>query len=268
MDPDDESRVTRYFGLRWVLGLLIVAFGTALADDNRTSAFVDAIRERAVQGVPEGQFLLGMVYGLGVGMEPNPTAAAVWHRKAADQGFASAKSELGRMYFAGEGVPQDYARALTWWREAAEQGDVDALYNLGHMYYIGAGVPKDDSEAISWFRKAAERGVPKALFGLGTMYALGEGVPPDDVRAYAWINVAVARAGDDEDFLENEVREVRESLGAGMTAVQVAEAQALSRELDERIPRLEVSDLFGQALVEEMFRAMPGTGKEQPSALP
>ena len=55
-------------------------------------------------------------------------------------------------------------------------------------------------------------------------------MPRDDVRAYAWLNVAAARG------VEN-ARDARETLAELMTRVEVAEAQALSRDLDGPIPR-------------------------------
>ena len=41
-----------------------------------------------------------------------------------------------------------------------------------------------------------------------------------------------------------------------MTAEQVAQTQALSRELDDRIPRLDPAAFWGQALILELERAL------------
>ncbi len=44
-----------------------------------------------------------------------------WYRKAAKQGYAEAQYILGRMYGEGLGVPQDYAHAHMWWNLAASR---------------------------------------------------------------------------------------------------------------------------------------------------
>ena len=238
-------------------GLAILALGATFADGTPPSTEVEELWERAKQGHAEAQFALGAIYAMGVaGVARDATEAASWYRKAAEQGLPFAQSELGRMYFVGEGVEEDHAEAVSWCRKAADQGEVQAQYNLGFLYYLGAGVPKDDAEAASWFRKAADQGDPQSQFVLGSLYAIGAGVPRDEVRAYAWINVSAARSGDNPRVrtLEGDVRTTREELGASMTPAQVAEAQALSREMNDRIPRLEVDAIAAEALTSELGR--------------
>ena len=142
----------------------------------------------------------------------------------AEQGDASSQVSLGRMYRDGDGVPQDHAKAAHWYRKAAEQGHTGGQVALGRMYYDGEGVPQDDAKAAHWCRKAAEQGNSTCQWSLGSMYHYGDGVPQDDVRAYAWYNLAAA--GGDEG-----ARKGRDELLERMSPEQVAEAQALSRDL-------------------------------------
>jgi uncharacterized protein len=54
------------------------------------------------------------------------------------------------MYGEGLGVPQDYTAAMSWFRKAAEQGEAKAQFNVGIMYAHGQGVPRDDVQAHKW----------------------------------------------------------------------------------------------------------------------
>lgn len=131
-------------------------------------------------------------------------------------------------YFGGEGVPQDHAKAAHWFRKAAEQGYASGQRWLGEMYAEGKGVPQDFQEAVHWYRKAAKQGDAHGQIRLGTMYAFGQGVPKDDVQAYAWFNLAAA-AG------KEVATKLRDILLERMTPKQVAEGQALSRDLAAKL---------------------------------
>ena len=72
--------------------------------------------------------------------------------------------------------------------------------------------------------------VAQAQFNLGLMYFNGEGVLEDYVQAYAWFNIA-ATQGDEP------ARKAKPLLAQMMTPSQIAEAQELSKELWEKIPR-------------------------------
>ena len=71
-------------------------------------------------------------------------------------------------------------------------------------------------------------GTSKAQLNMALQYITGEGLPVDHVRAYAWLDLGAA--GGDPD-----AGNVRDSLATAMTPEQIAEAQALSRELADRI---------------------------------
>jgi len=83
---------------------------------------IATLRLLADQGDQEAQYLIGLRYQYGEGVEPATTQAVAWYQKAADQGHAEAQSYLAAMYADGEGVPQDDAQAVAWYRKAADQG--------------------------------------------------------------------------------------------------------------------------------------------------
>jgi TPR repeat protein len=124
----------------------------------------------------------------------------------------------------------DYETAFVEYKVLADQGDARAQSNLGNMYEFGEGVPEDDREAVKWYRLAAEQGNYRAQHNLGIMYRDGEGVPEDYVQAYAWYNLAAAQGN---SFANRDKSELAER----MTPSQIAEAQRLSKELWEKIPR-------------------------------
>ena len=132
------------------------------------------------------------------------------------------------MYRSGEGVSQDDTQAVNWFRKAAEQGYAKAQVNLGFMYRSGQGVPQDYAQAVNWFRKAAEQGIAVAQYNLGVMYYNGDGVSQDYAQTYAWFSLAVA-------FGLEQAKKARDVLRTVMTPEQIAEAQALSAQLHDRI---------------------------------
>ncbi len=71
-----------------------------------------------------------------------------WFLKAADQGHASAQYVLGVFYEDGIGVQQDYKHAVYWYQKAADQGDIGSQHQLGRMYEDGSGVKQDYKKAV------------------------------------------------------------------------------------------------------------------------
>ncbi|MDO9312787.1 MAG: tetratricopeptide repeat protein [Nitrosomonas sp.] len=124
-------------------------------------------------------------------------------------------------------VPQDYKQAVDWYRKAAAQGDAGAQYNLGVMYFEGKGVPQDYKQAVDCYKKAAAQGNATAQNNLGRMYANGQGVSQDYVRAHMWLNLAAAQG--DSVAVKN-----RDLAAKIMTAAQIAEAQKMARECEQR----------------------------------
>ncbi len=76
-------------------------------------------RERAEEGDPEAQVIVGEIFEKGMGVEPDYQKAVEWYRKAAEQGNERARTNLGYMYEQGLGVEQDLATAMDWYRKAS-----------------------------------------------------------------------------------------------------------------------------------------------------
>ena len=149
----------------------------------------------------------------------------------AENGDAKAQYNLGEMYRKGEGVLDNDREAVKWYRKAAEQGLAEAQNALGVMYNRGMGVEQDSKEAVKWYHKAAEQGHAKGQSNLGGMYNAGIGVEKDLVTGYAWSDIAAGNGY--QSAINNKSLIIKE-----MTPDQIAEAEALIKEMTSKNPRL------------------------------
>ena len=122
----------------------------------------------------------------------NETVWEAW-RPLAEHGDAPTQYLLGVMYDTGEGVQQDYQEAVRWYQRAAEQGHAQAQYTLALMYSSGTGVTQDTREAARWYRLAAEQGHALGQVMLGQLHRDGRGVPLDYVQALLWFTLSAAQ---------------------------------------------------------------------------
>jgi TPR repeat protein len=181
----------------WLASTLVPAWAgvesawTAYRSGDFARAFAEA-SEPAATGDADAQFLLGVLYANGEGVEMDHARALLWYARAAEQGHAGAQRNLARRFYFGEGVPQDYLTALAWFQRAAENGDAEAMASIGHMYAAGLGVLNNRAIALQWFRRAAEYGSALGAYYMGRAYELGDGVLADRARAITWYGKAAA----------------------------------------------------------------------------
>ncbi|MBT4891116.1 MAG: sel1 repeat family protein [Rhodospirillales bacterium] len=134
----------------------------------------------------------------------------------------------------GYGIPQDYEIAVSWFKSAAEQGVANAQSMLGVMYYGGEGVPQNDELAFNWNSLAAEQGNATSQALLGMMYAGGRGTASVDyIRAYMWLELARTNDGISEQMYSL-AKQGLDLITNEMTSEQIAEAQSLAREWQEK----------------------------------
>ncbi len=179
-----------------LLTLLLVAavpIPAAPANDDQGIRLED-LQRLAESGDADSQYILGLLYEVGKGVEKDPKAAAEFYEKAAQQGHGKAMTNLGAMYHKGLGVPQDPEKARYWYEKAAEAGLPKAQYNLALFYAGQEPGQRDLNKTRYWFTQAAQQGHPRAQVNLGVMYAEGLGVEPDLEKAVFWLSEA-ARQG-------------------------------------------------------------------------
>jgi len=212
--------------------LFVFGFGwQAIKGYRRTVKDFKENKNAAAEGGKEAQNSLGLKYRDGLGVEQDFKEAVKWFEKAANQGVADAQNNLGIMYAEGLGVEQDFKEAVRWYQKAADQEDLLAQTNLGGMYAEGLGVEQDFKEAVKWFEKAADQGAAMAQNNLGGMYEKGLGVEENYVTAYTWVSIAT--------FNGFEIaKEITSIIAKEMTPAQIAEAEALAKEMIKKNPKL------------------------------
>ena len=90
--------------------------GLDAAQNGNYTAALKEWRPLAEQGHSESQFVLGLLYRNGKGVEKDFSTAIKWYLLAAEKGHAKAQAKLGYMYVNGEGVNKNYVRAYMWGR--------------------------------------------------------------------------------------------------------------------------------------------------------
>ncbi|MDA1131994.1 MAG: tetratricopeptide repeat protein [Proteobacteria bacterium] len=90
--------------------------------------FVQALaefRESARRGHSGAEFMLGVQYFNGAGVEHDPATAAIYFHLAAEKGLPAAQLAFGSIHIRGVGVWQNLVRAHYWLTLAVESGDPD-----------------------------------------------------------------------------------------------------------------------------------------------
>ena len=126
----------------------------------------------------EAQFLRGMEFENGEGVDQDYTQAAEWYARAAEQNHSLAQYSLANLYVRGLGIKRDEAKASAWLSRAAKLGNAAAQYKLGVQQHVACragrinGTPERRIEAFKWVRLAAAQGYRDAQ-GACEFVALG-----------------------------------------------------------------------------------------------
>lgn len=173
------------------------------------------------------QYMLGILYFNGDGVEKDLVRSAQWYRKAAENGHESAQYELALCYLYGDGVEASADEAIHWFKAGSALGDTRCEEKLGEltsegtapslavedvdqwmrqstvnavdvaenklMVLLKVAANTDMSQAISDLEPAAERGSETAMLLLGRALEMGMGVAQDYSSAYTWYKTAYDR---------------------------------------------------------------------------
>jgi len=174
----------------------------------------------ANQGAPEAQYVIGLCYANGLGVEADSSVAEKWFLKSAQEGFAASQYELSLLLQARD--EHDLTEAIAWLRKAAlrgfsvaqflyaqycesgvgmvanpadafhfclmaaERGFYPAARKVASMLEQGIGVAIDLEKAFHWYHRAADLGDVDSAASVGRMYAAGIGVEKNEARALEW----------------------------------------------------------------------------------
>ena len=101
--------------------------GRDLMETGRYAEAMEALWPAARSGNADAEELIGVMYALGLGVEPDPIRAFDWYLRSAMKGHPGAQSGVGWYYELGIGMPApDLVRAYTWYVLSAIGGDPDA----------------------------------------------------------------------------------------------------------------------------------------------
>ncbi len=174
--------------------LLVVAGPVLFAARPMKWENTQLLRAAAERGEAEAQYLLGLQYREGDGLDKNPAEAEKWLRRAAQAGSTEAQTALGSLQAVSEDQDK-LTEAAKWLLKAADQGSVQAQQALGDLYRSHPGLSGDPVAAQRWYVQAAAAGQPQAARALAEMYARGESVARDLGLAMQWYRRA-AELGD------------------------------------------------------------------------
>ena len=176
------------------------------------------------------QYMLGILYFNGDGVEKDLVRSAQWYRKAAENGHESAQYELALCYLYGDGVEANTEEAIHWFKSGKALGDTRCEEKLAELTAEGsaAGLTVNDvdqwmrrstvsavdvaenqllvlikspsttelSQAIFELQASAEKGSETAQLLVGRCWELGMGVEKDLSCAYYWYKLAYDRGSD------------------------------------------------------------------------
>jgi len=118
-------------------------------------------RSSAESGFVHSQAMLAMALFRGDGTPRDLAEAVAWYARAAEQGDPPSQLQYGRaLMFGAGGRSPDPSAGAVWVRRAAEAGDIEAQNFLAAMFQQGNGVPKDWQQAYFWSLLASVDGDP------------------------------------------------------------------------------------------------------------
>ena len=155
-------------------------------DEGDETQYFLTLKSAAEVHHPEAEFLLGMCYRNGTGIEKDRASAVNWFRSAAEHGYFKANAYLANLLLDAEGSEDDYAAALRWLTPAAEQGEPYAQYLMSRVYQNGLGVSADPAVAMEWLVRSAEQNFALAENQLGAAYCDGINVQANRDLGIVW----------------------------------------------------------------------------------
>ncbi len=129
-------------------------------EENEPKEAVKWYKASAENGYSMGMSNYARCLYYGIGCDKKFDDAFKWLVKAAesDDKNDGAQYMLGILYFNGDGVEKDLVRSAQWYRKAAENGHESAQYELVLCYLYGDGVEANTDEAIHWFKAGSALG--------------------------------------------------------------------------------------------------------------
>lgn len=122
-------------------------------------------------GNSTAQYIVGLAYQHGIGVEEDEATAVEWFSMSSAQDSPAGTTSLAYMLTFEQF--QDLPRALALFRAASDQGYAKAKSQLGYYLITGELGQEDQDQAVALFREASQAGHVFATYALG-QYGDGE----------------------------------------------------------------------------------------------
>ncbi|WP_147274806.1 tetratricopeptide repeat protein [Ferruginivarius sediminum] len=159
-------------------------------------AGVAMMEDLADQGVPQAQYVLGLVYSDPSLRQLDFDRAVRMLRRAAGQDFPPAYAALADLYRGGAGGVSDPEEAWRLYEKASrESGKIGThgTYGMAVMLLEGIAVGADEARGLSLLEEAVAAGHPPAELVMGRIHLTGDVAgSPDFEEAARWLERALA----------------------------------------------------------------------------
>lgn len=155
---------------------------------------IDAWRSAAAAGDPRGQYLMGRLYGTGLGVPVDKLEAHRHYAAAHEQGLAIAAISLAVSEMSGRPEVAPNLSASQLLEGPASENYVPAMRLLGYWALHGKAPERDAAWGVQMLQSAQQKGSVRAGMDLGLAYVQGIGVRADAERGRALLEEA-ARNG-------------------------------------------------------------------------
>ncbi|AIZ56536.1 Sel1 repeat protein [Candidatus Methanoplasma termitum] len=136
--------------------------GTIAERDNEK--FIKYLKAAAESGVPEAKVELGIAHLIGDHVEINEERAFQWINSAARQDNLMGQFILGYMYGNGIGVDRDLSKREEWYTKIGLRGNGELFYWIGRNFEYGLlNIKTDPYEAGRWYKMGADMGHEKCI---------------------------------------------------------------------------------------------------------
>ncbi len=141
------------------------------------------------------QYLYGLQFYYGWGVNQSLRSAYRWFTRAADQGHAEALYMVGQMYWYGLHVRQDREKANEYYRQSSTLGSSSGAFQYAYNLSNGIGLTADRNAGLTYYERTLELNPQHAMAhnNLGVFYegklreALRQpGGSPDNAQQEAW----------------------------------------------------------------------------------
>ncbi|MGL6226494.1 MAG: hypothetical protein ACRC10_07700 [Thermoguttaceae bacterium] len=137
--------------------------------------------------LPAGEFLIGLCYKNGVGIDANDFKAFQCLLKSALGGCVPSMTQLGNYYmFGAPSIKMEPEKARFWIERAARLGEPVAQTLMGSRY------SQNPAEKVNWYERAAHLGYTEAIFLYARCLETGDGIEQNVDEARQWYEQAAS----------------------------------------------------------------------------